>query len=256
MGAMELDRADGRTPNQLRPLACSRSILHRAHGSARWSQGDTIVLAAVYGPKSGTRKGENPEKASIEVIWKPKTGQIGQQEKEYEMILKRTLQSICLLTINPNTITSVILQVVGDDGSLLPCAINASCAALVDAGIPLKYLAETGSVILDATKVEEQKMQAFAYLVFPNSPLSVLPKGQSPKDDEPLEHGIITSVTYGAMPEHGYFNCLERGCAASAAISEFLRKSLQKQVPEDISRATGLSWKRNPYLVAQIGTPR
>lgn len=40
--------------------------------------GDTKVLAAVYGPKAGTKKNENPEKACIEVIWKPKTGQIGQ----------------------------------------------------------------------------------------------------------------------------------------------------------------------------------
>jgi exosome complex component RRP46 len=39
--------------------------------------GDTKVLAAVYGPKAGTKKNENPEKACIEVIWKPKTGQIG-----------------------------------------------------------------------------------------------------------------------------------------------------------------------------------
>jgi hypothetical protein len=40
--------------------------------------GDTKVLAAVYGPKAGTKKNENPEKACIEVIWKPKTGQIGE----------------------------------------------------------------------------------------------------------------------------------------------------------------------------------
>lgn len=39
--------------------------------------GDTKVLAAVYGPKAGTKKNENPERASIEVIWKPKTGQSG-----------------------------------------------------------------------------------------------------------------------------------------------------------------------------------
>jgi len=38
----------------------------------------TKVLAAVYGPKVGTKKNENPEKACIEVIWKPKTGQIGE----------------------------------------------------------------------------------------------------------------------------------------------------------------------------------
>lgn len=36
---------------------------------------------------------------------------LGKPEREYEMILKRTLQSICVLTIHPNTITSVILQV-------------------------------------------------------------------------------------------------------------------------------------------------
>lgn len=39
--------------------------------------GDTKVLAAVYGPKAGTKKNEDPEKACFEVIWKPKSGQIG-----------------------------------------------------------------------------------------------------------------------------------------------------------------------------------
>jgi exosome complex component RRP46 len=107
---MEMDRPDGRNPNQLRPLACSRSVLHRAHGSATWAQGETKVLAAVYGPKAGTKKNENPEKASIEVIWKPNTGHIGQADREYEMILKKTLESICIRTIYPNTTTSVIVQ--------------------------------------------------------------------------------------------------------------------------------------------------
>lgn len=36
------------------------------------------MLAAVFGPKAGTKKNENPEKACIEVIWKPKSGQIGE----------------------------------------------------------------------------------------------------------------------------------------------------------------------------------
>ncbi|KAI9191359.1 hypothetical protein LWI28_007455 [Acer negundo] len=242
---MEIDRADGRTPNQLRPLSCSRNILHRAHGSASWSQGDTKVLAAVYGPKAGTKKNENPEKACIEVIWKPKTGQIGKPEREFEMILKRTLQSICILTVNPNTTTSIIVQVVHDDGALLPCAINAACAALVDAGIPMKHLAvaicccvaDTGYVILDPTKLEEQKMKAFAYLVFPNSILSVLPEVSSPAKGEPVEHGIITSITHGAMSVDDYFLCLERGRAASAKLSDFLRRSLQSQFSGNSSKA-------------------
>lgn len=242
---MEVDRGDGRTANQLRPLACSRNILNRAHGSASWSQGDTKVLAAVYGPKAGTKKNENPEKACIEVIWKPKTGQIGKTEKEYEMILKRTLQSICVLNINPNTTTSVILQVVNDDGSLLPSAINAACAALVDAGIPLKHLAvaiccclaESGCVLLDPSKLEEQKMKSLAYLVFPNSTLSILPEGSLKVDGKPVEQAIVTSVTLGAMSVDDYLRCLDRGAAATTMMSAFLRKSMQNQVPSDSTKA-------------------
>ncbi|CAL4920186.1 unnamed protein product [Urochloa decumbens] len=229
-------RADGRNPNQLRPFSCTGNPLHRAHGSARWAQGDTVVLAAVYGPKQGTRKGENPEKASIEVVWKPKTGQIGRQEKEYEMTLKRTLQSICMLNVHPNTTTSVVLQVVGDDGSLLPCAINASCAALTLVGFPLKHLAvaigcgvmRNGSVILDTTTAEEQELKSFAHLVFPHSRKAVGPKEAKQKDEE-FERGLITSITHGVMSEDDYFNCIERGLAASSRISEFMRKTLGKE---------------------------
>ncbi|TKY65472.1 Exosome complex exonuclease RRP46-like [Spatholobus suberectus] len=242
---METDRPDGRTPNQLRPLACSSSILHRAHGSASWAQGETKVLAAVYGPKAGTKKNENPEKASIEVIWKPKTGQIGKVEKEYEMILKRTMESICIRTIYPNTTTSVIVQVVHDDGALLPCAINAACAALVDAGIPLKHLAvaiccsvtDSGCTILDPTKDEEEKMKAFAYLVFPNAIISVLPERSLQVGSEPMAHGIMTSVTQGAMSVDDYLHCLERGRAASARVSEFLRKNIGPKSTSKASKA-------------------
>lgn len=41
---MEVDRIDERTPNQLRPLSCSRNILNRAHGSASWSQGINFIV--------------------------------------------------------------------------------------------------------------------------------------------------------------------------------------------------------------------
>lgn len=39
--------------------------------------GDTKVYAAVYGPKVGTKKNESPERACIEVIWKPMTSHVG-----------------------------------------------------------------------------------------------------------------------------------------------------------------------------------
>lgn len=74
-------RSDGRIANQVRPMQCTRSLLDRAHGSARWSQGygaeSTTVMAAVYGPKQVGGKKENAERATIEVIWKPKSGLSG-----------------------------------------------------------------------------------------------------------------------------------------------------------------------------------
>jgi hypothetical protein len=45
-----------------------------------------------------------------------------------------------------------------------------------------------------------QKVKACAYLVFPNSPPSVIPKITSSSKEEPIVHGIMTSVMYGAMP--------------------------------------------------------
>lgn len=55
-------------------------------------------------------------------------------------------------------------------------------------------------------------MKASAYLVFPNSILSVLPEVSSLVKGEPMEHGIITSVTHGAMsgmpiPLYYYYLC-------------------------------------------------
>ncbi|CAN6475532.1 unnamed protein product [Victoria cruziana] len=232
---MELSRVDGRSQNQLRPLACSYNVLYRAHGSARWSQGDSIILAAVYGPKAGTKKNESPERASIEVIWKPMSGSIGKAEKECEMIVMRTLRSIFLQNVHPNTTTTVIIQVVNDDGALLPCAINAACAALVDAGIPLKCLSvavscgitDKGIVMFDPTKHEEEELQATVCLVFPSSSKLVSPSGHL-VENEPKDNGIITSVTHGQVSVDNYFNCLQKGQAASSKISEFLRKSLQQ----------------------------
>jgi hypothetical protein len=139
---------------------------------------NTTVLAAVYGPKSVTGKKENPEYASLEVIWKPKSGLsgnvfssyfaffqmsslsylqfflqlflryqdvnlsasdvvwrennsilafcsnpcnlTGKSEKEAELIVKRSLESIILAALYPNLGISIILQV----AITLACSIS------------------------------------------------------------------------------------------------------------------------------------
>ncbi|KAL5724997.1 hypothetical protein ACHQM5_008194 [Ranunculus cassubicifolius] len=66
-------------------------------------------------------------------------------------------------------------------------------------------------------------MQSVAYLVFPSSGPSIIPDSSSE-----MEYGVITSVTHGVMPE-SYVECQERGRAASAKMSDFLRRSFQSQ---------------------------
>lgn len=41
---------------------------------------------------------------------------------------------------NPQGCVATAVQVVQQDGSLLSCAVNAACAALVDAGVPMTTL--------------------------------------------------------------------------------------------------------------------
>nr|KJB65534.1 hypothetical protein B456_010G107600 [Gossypium raimondii] len=230
---MEVDGEDGRTQNQLRPLACSHNILYRAYGSASWSL-RTRTLRKQTGQIDNLLKSHlmrmrpwlNGNKEALEFkfhhvwVWFRYSGL--PLEEEYEMILKRTLQSICLLTINPNTTTSIIIQVVNDDG-LLSCAINAACVALVDAGIPTEHLAVA---ICCCVAKSGCKMKAFAYLAFLNCVHSVLPEGSSSVQGEPIEHGIVTSVTNGIMSEDNYFYSLERGRAASVRVVRVSQEEL------------------------------
>lgn len=43
-------RGDGRKPNEIRHISGKMGVLKQAHGSAYLEQGDTKILAAVYGP--------------------------------------------------------------------------------------------------------------------------------------------------------------------------------------------------------------
>ncbi|KAJ1652184.1 Exosome non-catalytic core component, partial [Dispira simplex] len=51
-------RVDGRRANELRRIACKQSVLADADGSAYYEQGNTKVLATVYGPCEPRNKGQ------------------------------------------------------------------------------------------------------------------------------------------------------------------------------------------------------
>ena len=49
-------RADGRRENELRRIRCRQGVFGQADGSAYLEQGNTKVLAAVYGPHEAGRR--------------------------------------------------------------------------------------------------------------------------------------------------------------------------------------------------------
>ncbi len=58
-------------------MQCERGPLQRADGSARWAQGGSAVLAAVYGPRATAQRKEDPERAVVEVVFRPRSGLAG-----------------------------------------------------------------------------------------------------------------------------------------------------------------------------------
>jgi exosome complex component RRP46 len=66
----------------LRSLACEQGLLARCDGSARFKQGQTCVIAAVFGPGEVKLSREIINKATVDVTLKPKTGLPGRRRKK------------------------------------------------------------------------------------------------------------------------------------------------------------------------------
>lgn len=105
-------RRDGRNDNQIRPLAAEQGILNRADGSARFLQGNTSVLAAVYGPAPAkVARLEKADAATVDVNFKPESGIMSPADSERELLLRRSLEEVVLRSRYPRCVVSVVIQV-------------------------------------------------------------------------------------------------------------------------------------------------
>eukprot|EP00775_Hariotina_reticulata_P001352 gene1352-1693_t len=146
------------------PLLSERSVLSRADGSAKWAQDGSVVLAAVHGPHQAGQRKEDAEKAVVEVVFNPRAGLPGSREREAEEVIRQLLEQVILLHQHPRTLILVVIQVLQADGSVLAVAVNAVCAALTDAGVPMGSMFASvccaygfdGSLVIDPDAAEEQ----------------------------------------------------------------------------------------------------
>ena len=127
-------REDGRTPLTLRPCSADQGLLNKADGSACFAQGNTVVLAAVYGPCQKI-DATSFDKGSMDIVYKPADGSPGASSVERQRLLAQSLRHVVALSSFPQAALNCTVQVLNDDGSALATAFNAITLALLDAGI-------------------------------------------------------------------------------------------------------------------------
>ncbi|GIW23893.1 polyribonucleotide nucleotidyltransferase [Meiothermus sp.] len=147
----ENKRADGRTPQQVRPIWIESNVLPRPHGSAIFSRGETQVLGVVT---LGTGRDaqlvddlglETEEPFLVHYNFPPySTGEVkrlrgvSRREVGHGNLAKRGLRAV----LPPRDEFPYTIRVVGDvlesNGSSSMATVCAGCLALLDAGVPLK----------------------------------------------------------------------------------------------------------------------
>ena len=118
-GGTRVARGDGRQPNQLRPLGCEVGVMVRADGAARFSHGDSTVLATVTGPADISASREVSDRATIEVIWRAKSGSVSSiKDRRKEQQLSHVLEAMIISELHPRSSITLVIQEINNDGAV------------------------------------------------------------------------------------------------------------------------------------------
>ena len=169
--AKELKRSDGRKNNELRKITAQVGIIPNADGSALFAFGNTVAIAAVYGPRQlHPQHMQNPKKAylrcnydllSFSVSDRKKPGP-SRRSQEISKVTEWALSPVIDLESFPTTVIDVQIYILQADAGTRTAGINAASMALAHAGIPMKDLVCSVAVgkldkelVVDLTKEEE-----------------------------------------------------------------------------------------------------
>lgn len=162
---------------QRRVQECELRSLNNADGSARFNFGRSSVLTGVYGPREG-KASQKDSGESIVVVNFGAKGAVGSQwDRPNEAVMRECLQAMVFRSQNPMCVIDVTVQPMCEDGAQLAASFNAAVAALIDAGVALRFIAvglcfaisPQDGILLDPTREEVGSMvRAEACNVCPN----------------------------------------------------------------------------------------
>ncbi|MEM5766329.1 MAG: exosome complex exonuclease Rrp41 [Candidatus Aenigmatarchaeota archaeon] len=178
-------RLDGRLPEEMRKIEMKVGVISRADGSAMVKFGNTLAIAAVYGPRPlypkylqeaetgilrcrynmvpfsvSERKAPGPDRRSIEL----------------SKMIRLALEPAIFLEEFPKATVDVFVEILQADGSTRVTGINAASLALASAGIPMKDLVVAcsvgkidGTLILDLSGMEDNNSECdMAFAMMPS----------------------------------------------------------------------------------------
>ncbi|KAF7459358.1 exosome complex exonuclease RRP46 [Cryptosporidium felis] len=130
-------RYDGRSNLELGSIEAKVGIFSGLNGSAEYSVGFSKVIATVWKPEEAS---SNKCKSYLEVILRPRAGQAQDYHKLIEFHISKLLEKVIDFKPFARSVISVALQIISEDGPILPVCINSTILALLDSGIPMKFL--------------------------------------------------------------------------------------------------------------------
>ena len=146
---MVLKRASGRKADELRPMSAKVGVVPNADGSAMFSFGDTVAIAAVYGPRQlHPQHMQDPSTGILRVnydllsfsVYDRKKPGPSRRSQEISKVTEWALAPVLDLKEFPNTVIDVQIYIIQADAGTRTAGINAASLALAHAGIPMKDL--------------------------------------------------------------------------------------------------------------------
>ncbi len=146
---MAFKRPDGRKLDEIRPMTAKIGIIPNADGSAMFTFGKTVAIAAVYGPRMlHPQHMQDPRTAVLRVNYDLLSFSVSDRKKpgpsrrsqEISKVTEWALSPALDLRDFPNTVIDVQIYILQADASTRVAGINAASMALAQAGIPMKDL--------------------------------------------------------------------------------------------------------------------
>ncbi len=171
MTTKKFERNDGRRIDEIRPMEAKVGVVPNADGSAMFRFGNTIAIAAVYGPKEyHPRNKRDPEKGTLRCTYSMLSFSVtdrirpgpSRRSTEISKITQWALEPVLMIDKSPNLVIDVHINILQANASTRCAGINAAAMALAHAGIPMKDLVSSVSVgkmdktlVVDLNKYED-----------------------------------------------------------------------------------------------------